>query len=133
MKKQIILTTALLLTGVISGVAMAACPGTPVADVSALLKDKTVCQISPEHSQEEHHANGELWDYKLGTNPMDPRQKIGNWSAAGTTVTYTYLGGGGTGSYTISDNGGTYNFCNGAAVVATATIVPTIANTKVCP
>ncbi len=49
--------------------------------------------------QEFHAGNGDLIDWKRGTNPIDPTEKVGTWSAqngANATVTHTY----GTAAYT---------------------------------
>lgn len=45
--------------------------------------------------QEFHAANGDLIDWKRGTNPIDPTEKVGTWSAtngANAVVTHTYGG-----------------------------------------
>ena len=59
------------------------------AQVSALLTGRTVCGVpgagysgSPsDRWQEEHLANGDLFDYKRGPgHPVDPREKVGTWA-----------------------------------------------------
>jgi len=86
---------------------------------------KTICTID---AQEEHHKNGELWDYKTGlTTGIDPRKKIGDWSVTGDNVNYVY--GSNNYSFTLFDNGGgSYTFCDGslASVAEVTSIVPNI-------
>ena len=129
-------------------------PGTTAVDGTAgtplltnLLTDHTVCEIAGDAVaagpdkywgvQEEHLSGGILKDYKRGPlSTRDPPTQTGNWSVTGSgassAVNYTYLGGGGSGSYNVYDNlNGSYDFCNGANRVATVTIVNTI-NTG-CP
>jgi hypothetical protein len=152
MMKHIIFTGALLLTSAMTGEAIAACGDVPnqVTDAAlpTLLANHTVCDATAKYDtctkhpgpncvvqmgiQEEHRAGGQLWDYKRGaTNTIDPTTQVGNWSVSGsganTVVNYTYLGGGGPGSYTVfNNNDGSYDFCNGAVQVAKVTIVNNI-------
>ncbi|MBI3772163.1 MAG: hypothetical protein HY272_05650 [Gammaproteobacteria bacterium] len=99
----------------------AACnaPATQIQDagLGTLLTGKMVCAVrGGDRWQEEHHSDGELWDYKRGDgHPIDPRKKVGTWAVSGsganTIVTYTYTPGG-TYSYGVWDNGGgSYSFC----------------------
>ncbi len=143
MMKPIIFTCTLLLASAATGEAMADCSTNRVAGGNALrdlLRANTICV--PEagggwNSQEEHHANGELWDYKLGNNdPVDPRKQVGTWSAtngANARVSYIYFGSPDTPSgpfqvYLKSGNlgeaGSIYDFCTGSggAPVVTGTL-----------
>jgi len=56
----------------------------------------------------------QLWDLKLGTNPVDPSEQVGTWAVLllnpPTTVTYNY-GTGGPYTYSVWRNGTTYDFC----------------------
>lgn len=87
------------------------------ADLTTLLSGNTVCAIQGgERWQEEHHANGELWDYKRGDgHPVDPRTRVGRWSVTNAVVTHDY-GGGAQYSYEVWDDGGTYSFCQAGVV-----------------
>jgi hypothetical protein len=118
-----------------AGEAMAVdCPctgnGTQLLDVQTLVKDKMACaRISANQTWQEHHnPNGELWDYKRGSDKSDPSSKVGTWVAgnatrsAPQTVTYNY-GPGQVYSYAVctgSGAAGTYLFCN----IATKTTIP---------
>ncbi len=145
--KHIIFTGVLVLASAIAGEAMADCSTNQVTNTSAvlnltnLLTNHTVCQAAgagePHGAQEEHVSGGVLNDFKKGfSSQIDPPTQIGHWSVTGTdadtVVNYTYLGGGGSGTYKVFDNGGgSYDFCNGTAQVATVTVVTAI-NTG-CP
>ncbi len=90
--------------------------------IGNVLRDNTVCaQRGDESWQEEHHADGKLWDFKLGDDdPIDPRKQVGTWSITGTgsntTVTYDY-GSGGSYTYSVWNNGGgSYSFCSGGTL-----------------
>lgn len=147
MMKHIIFTGALLLASAMAGEAMAGASGCSTNQVtngtlSALLTNSTVCEVAGDAAaagpdknwgvQEEHHGGGELWDYKRGPlSTIDPPTKIGTWSEANggpnTVVSYTYIGGGGPGSYKVYNNlDGTYDFCSGTTRVATVTVVNTL-------
>ena len=83
-------SSALLLGLVLSNNAMAACADSGNAVDGSVFEGQTICYFTP-FTQEEHHANGELWDYKKGpSDPLDPKKKIGNWSYSSNRVTYTY-------------------------------------------
>lgn len=116
MKKQIILTMALLSIGVISSEAMAVCSGTQVTGVAltTLLQGNTICAGSPGNweSQEFHAANGDVIDYKKGANdPVDPSTKVGTYVINGNNVTYHY--GTNTYTYTVYGSGTSYSYCGG--------------------
>ena len=140
--KRIILTSVLLLMGVM-GEAMAACADnaticyTQVTNLPTFLPDKTVCDGSPGNwkGQEWHSKSSglakNLIDYKHGpSSTNDPTAPVGEWSISGDTVTYGYYKetnspGAGTVpySYKVWNKGdGTYDFCNGGALVTNVTI-----------
>ena len=123
--------------------------GEVVADpqLTTLLKGKTVCDANatydscakhPERNpciikmgiQEQHRSDGQLWDYKMGpSDAKDPTVLVGDWSITGsdedTVVNYAYPPGGTPAAYKVFDAGagtGTYYFCSGTTIVATATI-----------
>lgn len=127
-----ITTLSIFLLAGATGQAMADCTGTlvsPGTAVATLLSGKTVCgRPGPGYTgpatdrwQEEHHAGGALWDYKLGNgNPVDPREQVGTWSVSLSSlpgsgrVNYAYGTGGFT--YAIFNHGdGTYSFCDGGS------------------
>lgn len=65
------------------------------AQVSALLTGRTVCGLpganypgaQSDRFQEEHLANGDLFDYKRGPgHAVDPREKVGTWALGGSAV-----------------------------------------------
>ncbi len=77
--------------------------------------------------QEQHRSSLQLWDYKKGSNPADPSEQVGTWSAGGTgantLVTHSYSGGS-TFSYKVCRVGSSssYGFCpaaGGATIMAT--------------
>lgn len=135
--KQLIFTGALLLTCSMAGEAMAACDAKNQVkndDLPNLLSGNTMCIPNSDgwEKQEEHHSGGELWDYKMGdTNKMDPRRKLGTWSAstkgANSAVTYVYNAFGDTvtaGPFNVYSTGGNgYEFCKGGTVEASGTII----------
>lgn len=91
-----------------------------------LVEGRTVCGIAGNDKwQEEHKANGELWDYKKGPNdPVDPQKQVGTWSISGNAVTYNY-GPNAIYSFTVHDEGngnGPYSFCNGGSPVVSGAI-----------
>ena len=123
--------------------------GEVVADpqLTTVLTGKTVCDANatydscakhPERSpciikmgiQEQHRVGGQLWDYKMGpSDAKDPTVLVGDWSITGndedTVVNYAYPPGGTPAAYKVFDAGagtGTYYFCSGTTIVATATI-----------
>ena len=91
--------------------------------IDTLLNGKFVCATRGSDTWRECHGtfsvsgstcagNSNLWDLKLGGNPMDPAKLVGNWSKSGNTVSYNY-GTGGTYIYEIYriGTGSTYDFC----------------------
>lgn len=109
---------------VLAGPASAACEVNTRVNGNALrtlVEGQTVCGIAGSDKwQEEHKANGELWDYKKGPNdPIDPQKQVGTWSISSNAITYTY-GPNVSYSFTVHDEGsGTYSFCNGGSPVVT--------------
>jgi hypothetical protein len=117
-----------------------------VADpqLTTLLTGKTVCDANATYDtcakhpgpncivtmgiQEQHLSGGALWDYKMGpSDAKDPTVRVGDWSITGndadTVVKYAYPPGGTPSAYKVFDAGaGTYYFCSGTTIVATATI-----------
>jgi hypothetical protein len=133
MMKQLFLAGALLLTCAVAGEAMAACDAKNQiknSDLPKLLSGNTVCVPNRGgwEKQEEHHSNGELWDYKLGnSDKVDPRKKLGMWSAstngADSAVTYRWDTVT-TGPYKVYSTGGnSYDFCKGGTVEASGTLI----------
>lgn len=145
MKTLILATSAGIALASFSGAATAGCSASPVNTVvtlANLLRCNTVCVPDPAAPanwkwQEFHKAadctrdtgstTGELWDYKEGTNPMDPSEKVGTWTVSGTAsgsraqVVHDY-GAGQIYRYSVYNNGnGTISFCSGAPEI-TATI-----------
>lgn len=143
--KRIAILGAILLSGA-SEQSMAACVAgggvtqvTGAATLATLLGGSLVCgRPGPGYTgspsdrwQEENFgslpAGGAVFDYKLGSNPDDPREEVGTWSTGGifgfTTVTYVYNGGGGTYIYNVFNNGnGTYSFCTSGSEKVVARI-----------
>lgn len=121
--KRLMITSVVLLA-VVSGKVMAVdCNGGQLKNtgnnpnvISNAITAKTVCAtIGSQKWQEYHKPGGDLIDYKKGpTNPVDPSKKVGTWSTGGngsnSLVTYNY-GTGGSYSYKVHLNGGTYTFC----------------------
>ena len=77
--------------------------------------------------QEQHRGigtvtTGQLWDFKLGTNPMDPTEQVGTWTVSGTggntVVTHSYLGGSSF-TYSVCQSGVNFGFCLVPSTVAT--------------
>lgn len=117
-----------------------------VADpqLTTLLTGKTVCDANATYDtcakhpgpncivtmgiQEQHLSGGALWDYKMGpSDAKDPTVRVGDWSITGndadTVVNYAYPPGGTPSAYKVFDAGaGTYYFCSGTTIVATAKI-----------
>jgi hypothetical protein len=67
--------------------AQIACPGGTTqitgAALQTLVSNRTICAASSTNSdtwQEYHDPNGDLVDWKLGSNPVDPTTKVGIWS-----------------------------------------------------
>jgi hypothetical protein len=114
------------------------------AQISTLLTGRTVCGVpgtnypgSPsDRFQEEHLANGELWDYKRGPgHPVDPREKVGTWAVNqgvagvqgmshryGTTLQFNWTV---FGPATNVPGTSVYLFCSGAAEHIRATVIAT--------
>lgn len=123
MKPSIITGAALLVLAV--GQVNAACTDPQVTDTTTpnlqtLLSGNTACAMRGSDAwQEEHNADGTLWDYKKGNgDPIDPRKLVGNWAVQGTgastVVSYSYPNDtGGPYTYAVHDTGdGThYTFC----------------------
>jgi hypothetical protein len=58
------------------------------AQLSTTFSGNTLCaQRGSDKWQEQHRAGNELWDYKLGSNAMDPTKLVGSWSISGTGAT----------------------------------------------
>jgi hypothetical protein len=114
------------------------------AQITAVLTNRTVCGVpgsaypgSPgDRFQEEHLANGDLFDYKLGPgHPVDPREKVGTWSvtqggglgggAAGVRHTYAAVQFNWKMFGPAVNVPGTsvYSFCNGTAEHVRATVI----------
>lgn len=113
------------------------------AQIRDLLLGKTLCGApgpgypgaAADRWQEEHLANGDLFDYKLGPgHPVDPREKVGTWSVGQGTfgaqgVTHSY----GATAFVWAVFGpvpnvpgvSVYSFCNGTAEHVRATIIAT--------
>ena len=144
--KAAIVASAFVLGGV-AGQAMGACTDGQVTDTAtatipttlmSLLDGKTVCAVrGTDKWQEMHISGGELDDYKLGTDPMDPTQKVGDWSVDGsgssTMVHYHYLDGS-TYSFTVHTSDNThYSFCAGAGDPLVDIHNATVISTPPCP
>lgn len=123
MKRSIILGA--VLGAFVSEGAIAACasPSVQVTDIAGLLSGNTICSgTAPNFNwQEEHHADGTLWDYKKGDgDPVDPRKQVGSWQVSGNTISHSYAQGSassGPFSFEVWDNGdGTYSFCGATTV-----------------
>lgn len=134
--KRLMITSIALLAWV-SGEAMAAgCDGNYMTGpaMKALLAGNTVC--SPANCvkgsnckwQEQHRgvsnaSSGELWDYKLGSDPVDPTERVGDWnvttgtSAGGPSRIVHRYGPADVYSWRIKEEisgiPGSYLFCDG--------------------
>jgi hypothetical protein len=77
-------------------------------------------------------AGGPLWDLKLGNDPVDPAEKVGDWSRIGGNVLYDY-GSGQTYQYEIwrIGAGPNYDFC-GTSPTGNNVLNATIQSTP-CP
>lgn len=109
--------------------------------INTLLNGKFVCATRGSDTWRECHGTlsgstcsigGNLWDLKLGTNPMDPAKLVGSWTRTGNTVSYNY-GTGGTYSYNIYQIGtsSTYDFC-GTSPSGNNVLIASIQSTP-CP
>jgi len=127
-----IITGLLVLTSAMSSEVMARClvgdGWTRVTNLSSALGGKTACSLAGD-TQEEHHADGELWDYKCGdTDPATPpgtacakpdtdrRRQVGTWEVTGplggrVSYSYTAFGNVDTGPFIVFVKGGIYDFC----------------------
>jgi hypothetical protein len=158
MVKHLPFTGLILLATLNSGHAVAACNSSPPwSRVQHLIRTltnggaplgMTACRSADQGTQEEHHADRELWDYKCG-NPgnfsttcakpaVDPRRQLGTWSVQddGTrhaTVTYDYtaFGNDTEGPYKVYTDGTYYDFCQGPSYKR-FTLVPTRGRSRVC-
>lgn len=132
--KRLMITSVALLAWV-SGESMGAgCDGNYMngPQMKALLAGNTVC--SPANCvkgnncmwQEQHRGGpdgGELWDYKLGSNPVDRTARVGSWnvtagsSAGGPSRIVHNYGPGAVYSWRIKQETagmpGSYIFCDG--------------------
>ena len=116
--------------GTFASAAAANCTTDPIvtgAALDTLINGKLVCgspgpnypggALSADRWQEEHLVPSlQLWDYKLGANPIDPRKQVGTWLIANNQITHSYTGGS---SYTwdVRQNQASRNlfsFCKGA-------------------
>ncbi|MDO8844321.1 MAG: hypothetical protein Q7U98_12100 [Methylicorpusculum sp.] len=135
MIKPIFYASVLLYSISMTGEAMADCTTNRVNGgntLNSLLSGNTICVAKSGggwESQEEHLANGQLWDYKLGTgDAVDPRKQLGTWSASNgnnAAVTYTYTAFGTPAAHTYqvySAGGSNYDFCKGSTLVASGTL-----------
>ena len=113
------------------------------AQITSLFTGQTVCGVpgpgypgSPgDRWQEEHLANGDLFDYKRGPgHPVDPREKVGTWSVAqglagarGVSHRYAAIQFTWTvfGPATNVPGTSVYSFCNGTAEHVRATVIAT--------
>ena len=161
----IAVTGVMFLASAISGQAMADCAvggaWTQVMNLVSTLTNgsaplgMTACSLAGEGTQEEHHLNGQLWDYKCGnsgspsTGPgtpcfkpnIDLRRQLGTWSVANdatvdAAVTYDYTAFGGgyiAGPFKVYTDGTDYDFCDGTTSVGTFTLVATTGTSRVCP
>ncbi len=81
-----------------------------------LLTNRMVCaNVGNEKWQEHHNPNGQLWDYKLGSDPRDPSAPVGTYTIANNLVTYNY----GSESYTYAVcavGNSSYTFCGQRAI-----------------
>lgn len=102
-------TLLLTLTAMaVPAVSHAACTGNRLnqTQLAAVLSGNTVCGRpgpgypggASDRWQEQHRAAGQLWDFKLGTNTMDPTKQVGSWAISGqganATIVHTYPSGG---------------------------------------
>ena len=103
------------------------CDGNATYDSCAKHPERNPCIIKMG-IQEQHRVGGQLWDYKMGpSDAKDPTVLVGDWSITGndedTVVNYAYPPGGTPSAYKVFDAGaGTYYFCSGTTIVATAKI-----------
>jgi hypothetical protein len=161
MVKHLPFTALILLATLNSGHAVARCNNgqswSRVQNLVATLTNgggslgMTACSSAGQGTQEEHHANGELWDYKCG-NPgnfsttcakpaVDPRRQLGTWSVQNNrtdhaTVTYDYTAFGNAPGRPLKvfryRTTRRYDFCDADSSVGIFTLVPTRGRSRVC-
>jgi hypothetical protein len=140
--KRIILLSVFFLLANLSDAIWAGAPPPPTpcdstggarlnqTEIANAVQGKLVCAVSTTNKNtwsEEHLAGGQLFEYAKGpSDKVDPRRLAGTWSIVGqgtnATIQYNY-GTGGTYTRGLwSSDGVNYSFCNGATVIATATI-----------
>ncbi len=127
MKISSVVAGMLVLVGVVvSGQAAAGCSGTALDEtqLNTTFSNNTVCAMrGADRWQEYHRVGGDLIDFKMGpSHAVDPSKKVGTWSVTGSgtaaRLAYDY-GSGGSYTYQVFDNNGTYSFCNGSEMVVT--------------
>lgn len=112
-------------------------------EITALVSGRTVCGVPgasypgapSDRFQEEHLANGDLFDYKRGPgHPVDPREKVGTWSVGqgfagvpGIVHSYASVAFNWAVFGPATNVAGTsvYSFCSGAAEHVRAVVVAT--------
>ena len=128
--------TNLLVTGLSASVTEV--DGSPTGgQLRSSLSLKTVCVGSAGNWQnQEYHAGtggGSVVDWKLGAPSLtnkDPTATIGTWSLSGSTVVYSYTGGGSF-TYTVWQQlNGSLDFCSGGSFVVNGTVK---AGQSACP
>ena len=142
--KPVVLLSGALLVG-LGGVAIADCTNNRINsgnDITTLISGSLICGrpgsgyagAATDRWQEQHRASGkQLWDHKLGTDPVDPESQVGFWDTQnGINSTYTASYGppptftGGPSFtyqvYQIGTTGNTYSFCIGSSEQVRATV-----------
>lgn len=105
---------------------MYATAGTPGSSTLLLssLGGKVMCvgAGSPWTNQEFHNTNGDLIDFKGGSSPSNPTEKVGTWLIVGNQIKYTYGEGTGAVSYSfdVYEKSPDYSFCVGTTSNAEA-------------
>jgi hypothetical protein len=163
MMRHLPFTGLILLATLNSGHAIADCPPSTgsswvrVTDLTDTLTGMTACSTAGQGTQEEHHADHELWDYKCGDSPgtvsatcpkpaVDLRRQVGTWSVENdpgdtATVTYHYINfadgspGAEVGPLSVFRDGttSTYDFCADTNSVGIFTLKSTTGTSRVCP
>jgi hypothetical protein len=112
--------------------------------IETLLSNSLVCGSpavgytgsSSDRWQEEHLNSGALYDYKLGSDAVDPRVQMGTWVRSGNSVVYTYDRYSPAsiitydGIYQVGTTGNTYSFCQGGSEIVRATVTQQISCTS---